>query len=147
MYLLNMCMCGLSVQAFRHRGACVLLWFWNDTILLLIQQDFPLTDSNTNVSCFLFPRNQGVEFTPLLNLRCHDVNTVVRVRVVRKWDFRGLSDNGPIQHVYMALVDEEVCFFSTLLYLCRDPIYKKGHCSFHCLISFTIHSCFTEQFF
>jgi hypothetical protein len=72
-----MCMCGPSIHAFRHRGAFVLLWFSNDTILLLIQQDFPLTDSDFVVSCFLFPRNQGMEFTLLSNLRHHDVNTVV----------------------------------------------------------------------
>jgi hypothetical protein len=52
-----------------------------------------------------------MEFTLLSNLRRHDVNTAVRVHVVRKWNFQGLSDNGPVQHVDMVLADEEVCFF------------------------------------
>jgi hypothetical protein len=51
-----------------------------------------------------------MEFTPLSNLRCHDVNTAVWVCVVRKWDLRGLSDNGPVQHVDMVLADEQECF-------------------------------------
>jgi hypothetical protein len=46
-----------------------------------------------------------MEFTPMSNLRRHDVNTV------RKWDFQGLSDNGAVKRVDMVLEDEEVCFF------------------------------------
>jgi hypothetical protein len=38
------------------------------------------------------------------------VNTAVWVHVVRKWDFQGLSNNRPVQHADMVLVDEEVCF-------------------------------------
>jgi hypothetical protein len=50
-----------------------------------------------------------MEFTPLSDIRCHDVNIVVWVCVIRKWDFCGISDNGPIQHVDMVLADEKVC--------------------------------------
>jgi hypothetical protein len=39
-----------------------------------------------------------MDFTPLNELKKHDVNAVVQVCVMRKWDFRGLADNGPIQH-------------------------------------------------
>jgi hypothetical protein len=54
-----------------------------------------------------------MEFTPLSDLRRHDVNIVVRVCVVWKWDFRGMSDNGPTQHVDMVFTDEKVQFFVT----------------------------------
>jgi hypothetical protein len=54
-----------------------------------------------------------MEFTPLLDLRRHDVNIVVRVCAIQKWDFRGLSDNGPIQHVDMVFANEKVQFFMT----------------------------------
>jgi hypothetical protein len=49
-----------------------------------------------------------MEFTLLSDLKWHDVNDVVQVCVMRKWDFRGISDNGPIQHVDMVLADEKV---------------------------------------
>jgi hypothetical protein len=49
-----------------------------------------------------------MEITLLSDLKHHDVNIVVRVCVMRKWDFRGISDNGPIQHVDMVLADEMV---------------------------------------
>jgi hypothetical protein len=47
-----------------------------------------------------------MEFTLLSDLKRHDVNVVVRVSVIRKWDFCGISDNGLIQHVDMVLADE-----------------------------------------
>jgi hypothetical protein len=49
-----------------------------------------------------------MEFTLLSDLKRQDVNTVVRVCIMRKWDFRGISDNGLIQHVDMVLADEKV---------------------------------------
>jgi hypothetical protein len=58
----------------------------------------------------LFYRNKEMEFVPLSDLKRHDVNAVVWVCVIRKCDFRGLADNGPIQHVDMVLADEKVCF-------------------------------------
>jgi hypothetical protein len=49
-----------------------------------------------------------MEFALLSDLKRHDVNVVVRVCIMRKWDFLGISDNGPIQHVDMVLSDEKV---------------------------------------
>jgi hypothetical protein len=54
-----------------------------------------------------------MEFTLLSDLKRHDVNAVVQVSVIRKLDFRGISDNGPIQHVDMVLADKKVQQFCT----------------------------------
>jgi hypothetical protein len=54
-----------------------------------------------------------MEFTLFSDLKRHDINAVVRVSVIRKWDFRGISDNGLIQHVDMVLADEKVQQFCT----------------------------------
>jgi hypothetical protein len=69
-----------------------------------------------------------MEFTPLSDLKHHDVNAIVWVCVMRKWDFLGLADNGPIQHVDMVLADEKVCF------LCIPSvqfILIQGYCTLH----------------
>jgi hypothetical protein len=57
-----------------------------------------------------------MEFTPLLDLRHHDVNAAMHICVIRKWDFRGISDNGPAQHVDMVLADVNVCFLMAMNY-------------------------------
>jgi hypothetical protein len=31
------------------------------------------------------------------------------VRICRKWEYRGGTDDGPIQHVDLVLLDEKVC--------------------------------------
>jgi hypothetical protein len=49
-----------------------------------------------------------MKFTLLSDLKRHGVNVVVRVCIMRKWDFCSISDNGPIQHVDMVLADEKV---------------------------------------
>jgi hypothetical protein len=51
-----------------------------------------------------------MEFNPLSELQCHNVHAAIRVAVIRKWDYRGVSDNDPIQHVDMVFVDEHVRF-------------------------------------
>jgi hypothetical protein len=68
--------------------------------------------SYVSLHCYLLLRcsNSKMEFTPLSDPKRHDVNALVRVCVMRKWDFRGLANNGPIQHVDMVLADEKVCF-------------------------------------
>jgi len=48
-----------------------------------------------------------MEFTLLSELQRHDIHAVIRVSVIRKWDFRGISDIGPVQHVDMVLADEQ----------------------------------------
>jgi hypothetical protein len=50
----------------------------------------------------------SMEFTPLLELQRHDIHAVIRVLVIRKWDFQGISDTSPVQHVDMVLADEQV---------------------------------------
>jgi hypothetical protein len=77
----------------------------------LIHSGFVFIDHDTVVYDVLFCRNSQMELTLLSNPRHHNVNAAVRFRVIRKWDFRGLSDNGLVQHVDMVLVDEKVCFF------------------------------------
>lgn len=32
----------------------------------------------------------------------------IRVSVVRKWEYRGQTDDGPIQHIDLVLADEKV---------------------------------------
>jgi hypothetical protein len=51
-----------------------------------------------------------MEFTPLSELQRHNVHAAIRVAVLKKWDYRGVSDNGPIQHVDMVFADEQVRF-------------------------------------
>jgi hypothetical protein len=46
--------------------------------------------SYVSLLCYLLLllcRNSKMEFTPLSDLKHHDVNTVVQVCVMRKWDF------------------------------------------------------------
>jgi hypothetical protein len=43
-------------------------------------------------------------------LRTNNVHAAIRVAVIRKWDYRGVSGNDPIQHVDMVFVDEHVRF-------------------------------------
>jgi hypothetical protein len=61
-----------------------------------------------------------MEFTPLSELKRHDINVVVRVCVVTKWDFRGMADSGPIQHMDMVLADKKVCLVHS-----RQPLLLK----------------------
>jgi hypothetical protein len=49
-----------------------------------------------------------MEFTPHSELQHHDIHAVIRVSIIRKWNFRGISDTGPVQHVDMVLADEQV---------------------------------------
>ncbi|WVZ63152.1 hypothetical protein U9M48_012810 [Paspalum notatum var. saurae] len=50
----------------------------------------------------------AMAFDLLSSLRPRERNAVVRVRVCRKWEFRGGTDDGPIAHVDLVLVDEKV---------------------------------------
>jgi hypothetical protein len=68
-----------------------------------------------------------MEFTPLSDLRRHDVNTVVRICVIRKWDFHGISGNGPIQHVDLVLADEKVCSLIPMNYNIAHRVHYFTH--------------------
>ena len=47
-------------------------------------------------------------FTLLPALQPHDRHALVRVHISRKWEFRGGSDDGALQHIDMVLTDEQV---------------------------------------
>lgn len=48
----------------------------------------------------------------LSDLRPKDRQSVIRVRVIRKWEFHGKNEKDPIQHIDLVVADEKVnCFF------------------------------------
>jgi len=47
-------------------------------------------------------------FSMLPALRTNDWRAVICVRVCRKWEYRGGTDDGPVQHVDLVLLDEQV---------------------------------------
>jgi hypothetical protein len=47
-------------------------------------------------------------FTPVAELHPQSTNVVIRVRVIRKWEFRGATNDGPLQHINLVLADEQV---------------------------------------
>lgn len=53
----------------------------------------------------LADRSHGFSLLPAL--RPHDWHSTIYVRVCRKWEYRGGTDDGPIQHVDLVLVDEQ----------------------------------------
>ena len=63
-------------------------------------------------------------FDLLPTLRPRQWRSTICVRVCRKWEYRGGTDDGPIQHVDLVLLDEKVhtsvlsfVFFISLLLL------------------------------
>lgn len=46
-------------------------------------------------------------FDLLPSLKVGNMRAVICVRVSRKWEYRGGTDDGPIQHVDLVLVDEK----------------------------------------
>jgi hypothetical protein len=50
-------------------------------------------------------------FDLLPALRPRQWRSTVCVRVCRKWEYRGGTDDGPIQHIDLVLVDEKVRAF------------------------------------
>ena len=55
--------------------------------------------------------------TLLANLKPRDIQASVCVRVIRKWNFTGRNENGPILHVDLVLADKEVWVYN-ISYLC-----------------------------
>lgn len=59
----------------------------------------------------------AMAFDLLPALRPRHWHSTICVRVCRKWQYRGGTDDGPIQHVDLVLLDAEVCgTVSTLLF-------------------------------
>jgi hypothetical protein len=53
-------------------------------------------------------------FDLLPSLKVGNMCAVVCVRVSRKWEYRGGTDDGPIQHVDLVLVDEKVVCYGSI---------------------------------
>ena len=47
-------------------------------------------------------------YSPLSSLSPQDRLKTICVRVVRKWEFRGMNDDDPSQHVDLILADDQV---------------------------------------
>jgi hypothetical protein len=47
-------------------------------------------------------------FTPITELNPQKINVVIRVRVIRKLEFRGATNDGPLRHINLILADEQV---------------------------------------
>jgi len=46
-------------------------------------------------------------YSPLSSLAPRDRLKTIFVRVMRKWEFRGLNDDGPLQHIDLILTDSQ----------------------------------------
>ena len=52
-------------------------------------------------------------YSLLSSLRPKDRLTTICVRVVRTWEFRGINDDGALQHIDLILADTQVCAYPT----------------------------------
>ncbi|CAD6257799.1 unnamed protein product [Miscanthus lutarioriparius] len=57
--------------------------------------------------CVLGVLLRPMAFSMLPTLRPNDWRAVICVRVCRKWEYRGGTDDGPVQHVDLVLLDEQ----------------------------------------
>jgi hypothetical protein len=62
----------------------------------------------THGFCLLILQGTPMAFDMLPALRPRHWRATVYVRVCRKWEYRGGTDDGPIQHVDLVLLDEQV---------------------------------------
>ncbi|AQK81248.1 hypothetical protein ZEAMMB73_Zm00001d036525 [Zea mays] len=46
-------------------------------------------------------------FTPIAELDPKSTNAAIRVCIIRKWEFRGATNDGPLRHVNLILADEQ----------------------------------------
>jgi len=49
-----------------------------------------------------------MSYSPLVSLTPKDRLKTIFVRVIRKWEFRGINDDGPLQHIDLILADTQV---------------------------------------
>jgi hypothetical protein len=70
-------------------------------------------------------------FSLLPVLRPGDWRATICVRVCRKWEYRGGTDDGPIQHVDLVLVDEKVCLFTVMctFTFTNSIVFSKSWCA------------------
>jgi hypothetical protein len=47
-------------------------------------------------------------FTHVKELDPQNMNVVIRVCVIRKWEFQGATNDGPLRHINLILADEQV---------------------------------------
>jgi hypothetical protein len=45
-------------------------------------------------------------FTPIAELDPRSTNVAIRVCIIRKWELRGATNDGPMRHVNLILADE-----------------------------------------
>jgi replication factor A1 len=57
-------------------------------------------------------------FDLLPSLKVGNMRAVICVRVSRKWEYRGGTDDGPIQHVDLVLIDAKVRLLSGYISTC-----------------------------
>ena len=73
-----------------------------------------------------------MSFSQLSTLTPKDKLKTICVKVSRKWEFRGLNDDGPLQHVDLVLVDDQVA------HLCTSDYYFRTMPSFDFLNTVTL---------
>ncbi|AQK89624.1 hypothetical protein ZEAMMB73_Zm00001d008349 [Zea mays] len=64
-------------------------------------------------------------FTPITELNPQKINVVIRVRVIRKLEFRGATNDGPLRHINLILADEQL----TLLRI--SDVYTLQHTTYY----------------
>lgn len=57
---------------------------------------------------YCFPFQVKMVFSPLSTLQPKDWHKTIHVRVCRKWEYRGINEDNPLQHIDLVLVDSQV---------------------------------------
>lgn len=64
--------------------------------------------------CYIAARPDVMGFDMLPDLQLRTTRAAICVRASRKWEYRGGTDDCPIQHVDLVLIDAKVGFFFLL---------------------------------